>query len=55
MMYELRIITTMCIGVMILLIALFLKGLTLNKNKASIIGFGFMELVYVLSLICIWV
>ena len=47
----LKIITTLGIIVMATITAYFLSR---SKDKASVYGFRFMEVVYVLSLICIW-
>ena len=51
-MYTLKVVTTVLIAFMMLLIFWFAKG---KKDKSTIIGFGFMEIVYILSLICMWV
>ena len=51
-MYTLKVITTVLIAFMILNVFWFAKG---KKDKPTIIGFGFMEIVYILSLICMWV
>lgn len=48
-MYTLRVITTVLIAFMMLIIFWFAKG---KKDKPTIIGFGFMEVVYILCLIC---
>lgn len=53
-MYALKIVTTTLICLMILIISWFWSGFTWKKDKANVIGFGFMELVYFLSLICMW-
>ena len=50
-MYTLKIITTVLIAFMMLIIFWFAKG---KKDKPTTIGFGFMESVYILSLICMW-
>ena len=51
-MYALKVITTALIALMMLIIFWFAKG---KKDKPTLIGFGFMEIVYILSLICMWV
>ena len=51
-MYTLKVVTTALICIMMLIIFWFAKG---KKDKPTIIGFGFMEIVYILSLICMWV
>lgn len=43
--------TTVLIAIMMLLILFFAKGV---EQKASKVGFGIMELVYTLSIVCIW-
>ena len=54
-MFVLKIVTTVLIGILMLIVLFFVNGMIWKKDKASIIGFGFMEIVYVLSLICMWV
>ena len=51
-MYALKVITTALIALMMLIIFWFAKG---KKDKPTLIDFGFMEIVYILSLICMWV
>lgn len=53
-MYTLKIVTTVLIGILMLIFIVPLKEAVQERNKTNIGGFGFMELVYVLSLICIW-
>ncbi len=53
-MYALKIVTTVFVGLLMLMILLFARGLYWQKDKATIIGFSFMEAVYVFSLICMW-
>ena len=53
-MFVLKIVTTVLIGILMLIVLFFVNGMIWEKDKASIIGFGFMEIVYVLSLICMW-
>ena len=48
-MYTLRVITTVLIAFMMLIIFWFAKG---QKDKPTIVGFGFMEIVYILSIVC---
>ena len=50
-MYTLKVISTVLIVFMMLIILWFVKG---KKDKPTIVGFGFMEIVYILSLICMW-
>ena len=51
-MYTLKVITTVLIVFMMLIIFWCVKG---KKDKPTIVGFGFVEIVYILSLICMWV
>lgn len=53
-MNVLKTITSVFIVIMLLTIYSFSKGLCWEKDKTSIIGFRFMEIVYGLSLLCIW-
>lgn len=53
-MYALKNVTTAFICIMMLIILWFCQGLTWKRDKANVIGFGFIELVYLLSLTCIW-
>lgn len=50
-MYTLKVITTVLVAFMILIVFWFAKG---KKDKPTIIGFGFMEVVYILSIACMW-
>ena len=54
-MNVLKIITSVFIEIMLLTIYSYSEGLCWEKDKTSIIGFGFMEIIYALSLICMWV
>lgn len=54
-MHILKIFTTVLIWIFAFILFAFMRGLTWKKNKASIIGFSLMELVYALSLVCMWV
>lgn len=53
MFTALKIFTTVTILAMTAVVWFFLMNAEL-KDRATVIGFSFMELVYVLSLICIW-
>lgn len=53
-MYTLKIITAVFIGILMLIFIIPLKEAIQEKNKASIVSFSFMEVVYTLNLICIW-
>ncbi len=53
-MHTLKIVTTVFVALLMLIILLFSRGLRWNRDKATVVGFGIMEIVYVLSLICIW-
>ena len=53
-MCALNIVTTALICMLMLTIIWFCKGLTWKRDKASAIGFGLMEITYLLSLVCMW-
>lgn len=54
-MHTLKIVTTVLIVILMLIVLLFTRGLTWKKNKPSLVGFSIMEVVYLLSMICMWV
>ena len=53
MFTAVKIFTTVLILAMTAVVWFFLMNAEL-KDRATVVGFSFMELVYVLSLICIW-
>lgn len=53
-MHTLKSVTTVLIWILMLIFIIPLKEAVQERNKANIAGFGFMGLVYALSLICIW-
>lgn len=55
-MYALKIITTTLIILLMVVILYFMKDYKWKhkKDHASIIGFSIMQLVYFLSLVCMW-
>ena len=53
-MDALKIVTTTLICIMMLIISWFCKGFTWKRDKASVVGFGFMEIIYLLSVVCMW-
>lgn len=53
-MYTLKIATTVLAGFLMLIFAISLEEAAQKKNKANIIGLSLIELVYILSLICMW-
>lgn len=54
-MFVLKIVTTVLIALLMLVTFFFIRTLDYKTNKASVIGFGIMEMVYALSLFCMWV
>lgn len=54
-MFLLKIATTVLIALLMLVIFFFARTLDGKEHKVSVIGFGIMEMVYALSLVCIWV
>ena len=53
-MTVLRVIVTALDLIFMLIFLYFLRGLTWEKNKASVVGFGSLELVFLLNLLLIW-
>ena len=53
-MNALKNVTTTLICIMILIILWVCKDFTWKRDKANVVGFGFMEVVYILSLVCMW-
>lgn len=53
-MIILKIITTVLIAMLMLVIMFFMRGIDCKTQKASVYGFGFMQLVYALSILCMW-
>lgn len=53
-MYTFKVITTVFIALLMGIFMTFFKKVSWEKDKVGIIGFGFMELIYVFSIICIW-
>lgn len=53
-MIVLKIVTTVLIALLMLVIFFFARTLDGEAHKASVIGFGIMEMVYALSILCMW-
>jgi len=53
-MRIIKIITTIGIVFLMAIIFWFMQPSIKNKEKVCITGFGFMEVIYLLSLILIW-
>lgn len=53
-MHSLKVVTTLRIVLMVLIIVWSGKEYRWERDKSNMIGFVFIELVYLLSLICIW-
>lgn len=53
-MHTLKSVTTVLIGILMLIFIIPLKEAAQERDKANLAGFSFMELVYALSLVCIW-
>lgn len=53
MFTALKVFTTILVLSMMLIVWYFMNGQSM-KDKATVVGFSFMEIVYLLSLICIW-
>ncbi|MDO5540604.1 MAG: hypothetical protein Q4F83_11135 [Eubacteriales bacterium] len=53
-MTAIRIIATALDILFALIFLYFLNGLTWEKDKAPVIGFGSLEICLLLNLVCIW-
>ena len=53
-MVVLKIVTTVLIALLMLVIFFFARTLDGKEHKASVIGFGIVEMVYALSILCMW-
>ena len=53
-MFVVRIMTTVLISILMLVIFFFARTLDGKEHKTSVIGFGIMEMVYALSILCMW-
>lgn len=54
-MIIIKTITTVLIVLLMLVIMFFMRGIDSKSQKASVVGFSIMELVYALSILCMWV
>lgn len=53
-MLVLKIVTTVLIALLMIVIFFFARTLDKEAHKESVIGFGLMEIVYALSILCMW-
>lgn len=53
-MTVIRIIATILDILFALIFLYFMDGLTWEKDKASVVGFGGLEICLLLNLMCIW-
>ena len=53
-MYEFKILTTVFNILMMCIIFFFMRGITWEKDKASVIGFSAMQILYLMNLFCMW-
>lgn len=53
-MYVLKIITTVINVIMMSVIFFFMRSITWEKDKYSVIGFTGMQILYILNMICMW-
>ena len=53
-MFVLKIMTTVLIAILMLVIMFFMRGIDCKEQKESAYGFGFMQMVYALSILCMW-
>ena len=54
-MFVLKIITTVLIVMLMLVIMFFMRSIDSKAQKASVVGFGIMEIVYGMAILCMWV
>ena len=52
-MYSFRVVTTTLMVMMMVVIGWFALN-TKVKEKATLIGFGVMEIIYIMALVCMW-
>lgn len=53
-MYAFKIVTTTLNILIMAIILWFMSSLDWKKHKASIIGFSFMQIVYLMNMFCMW-
>ena len=53
-MYEFKLVTMMLDVFMITIILWFVGGLNWKNHKASIVGFLFMQILYLMNMFCMW-
>lgn len=53
-MYAFKIVTTTLNIIMMGIVFFFMRGITLEKDKASIIGFSAMQILYLMNLFGMW-
>ena len=53
-MFVIKIVTSILIVLLMLMILFFTRALDYKTQKVSVVGFGIMEMVYALSILCMW-
>ena len=53
-MYAFKIATTTLNIIMICIILFFMRDISWKKNKASVVGFSAMQILYLMNIFCIW-
>ncbi len=53
-MYAFKIVTTTLNILIMVIILWFMSSLDWKKHKSSIIGFSFMQIVYLMNMFCMW-
>lgn len=53
-MYVFKIVTTILNIFMMGIIFFFMRGLKWEKDKAPIIGFSAMQILYLMNMFCMW-
>lgn len=53
-MYAFKLVTMMLDVFMITIILWFMSGLNWKNHKSSIVGFSFMQILYLMNMFCMW-
>lgn len=53
-MYAFKIVTTTFDIIMMCIIFFCIRGISWEKDKAAMVGFSTMQILYLMNLFCIW-
>lgn len=53
-MYAFKIVTTTLNIIIMCIIFFWMRGISWKKDKASVIGFSAMQILYLINIICMW-